>query len=78
MGAVLRDVRGGGPQTDEREIAGDHDEDHRESDELWPERNGQMDAEVEVRPRRPCNFSEEGDDHEMRGDFHESHRNEEE
>ena len=46
VGAVLSDVRGGGSQTDVREIAGDYDEDHHESDELWPERNGQMDTEV--------------------------------
>ena len=37
-----------------------------------------MDAEVEIRPRRPCNFSEKGDDCEIVDDFYAAHRNDEE
>ena len=32
----------------------------------------------QVRPRRPCNFSEEGDEYEMHDDYHEHQRNDEE
>ena len=39
VGVVISGVRGGGSQTDEREIAGDYDVDRHESDECWLERN---------------------------------------
>ena len=76
--AVLSDVREEGSKTDEREIACDYDMDHHESDVLWPEQNEQLDAEVTHRPRRPCNFGEDGDEYEMQDDFHEVQRNDEE
>ena len=52
--------------------------DHHESDGFWLERNEQRDAEATVRPKRPCNFSEEGDEYEMQDDYHEDQRNDEE
>lgn len=42
-----------------------------------PGRN-ELDTEATVRPRRPCNFSEEGDEHEMHDGYQECQRGEEE
>lgn len=38
----------------------------------------EKDSEATFRPRRPCNFSEEGDDHEVQDDYHEHQQSEEE
>ena len=41
----------------------------------WSERHGQRDVDATVGPMRPCNFSEEGDEYEMQGDYHGYQRN---
>ena len=78
--AVLSDVREGVSKTDEREIAGDYDEDHHESDvfgleQSEPKQNEQLEAEASRRPRRRCNFEEDGDEPDMHDDFYEGQRN---
>ena len=40
--------------------------------------SGEREVEEVARPRLPCNFSEEGDEHEMHDDYHEYQRNDEE
>ena len=83
-GVALSGVKDGVAKTDEREIAGDHDVDHHESDEPGLEqselkRSEQSEAEASHRPIRPCNFEEDGDEPDMHDDYNEVHRiNEEE